>query len=569
MWTGPGSDGARWRNPGDREQCRSVEIPKFASHLPEGAFLDWAFALTSGRVNFSKTAGAETVRQLWSQLDEASAVRAASRAEDPELLDWIAAHSEDRPGVRGALLSNPVTWFSTVQDLLVARRENRDRELLERSRSTRDLGELVVRGLLQAEHPRQAVQWMAGYAAEIPGEQALTLALHATEEQYQPEFLAELLRTDPSHARFDLGKVATLMYELGPHLIRDGMWRLLGAHVIARATPQETDDLLVTSGSTAFRGELLTAGTITLEHATRGLDETQVRTLLKRLPPERTLTLEEVTLVAEVGLTAEEWHERRFEPDAAAWAADNPIESLSAGAAWFTNSDPLLVRVLRRNTMSHRFASKHLWRLARLWGRLSNRTRVSIVATFGTAELAALGAGEIRAWIIAQGQIETVEALQLSKTEARALIERVERTLEPRLAWLAAKSAERPRDRIRMAEIGLREDPGWQRLKEWLRSSSSNEIVRLWHLAEPRTRDDISGLLVGLLQRSTDDIAWVDKLLPELRTDWQNAPNILQEHAGRWLSDNVASEEGRIAVWGLYAEWQGTLEELLLAADTL
>lgn len=546
-----------------------METPRFANHLPEGEFLDWAFRETAGRANFSKTAGAEVVKELWETLDDLSAARAAARSEDPELLDWIARHSELRSGVRTAVLSNPTTALQTVVTMLSAKQESRDREILERSRSGRDLGELTTRGLLQAEHPRQAIGWMAGYAAEIEGEAGLLGTLRRVEEQHHPEFVAQLLRTDPAHAKFPLPAVAAVLTELPAQVVGDGMWRLLGQHLAARGTDEVLDNVLALTGSVALRAELLARNVIGAGRATKGLGEAEIRSVIKRLPAERLLTIEDLDVLKDVPLTAAEWHEKRFEPEAAAWATTNGSEPLAAAAVWFVSSDPLLVRTLRRNTASHAFAGRHIWRLGRLWPRLSNRTRELIVGELSGPELNGINIAEIRSWVITHAVLEKVETLQLTKPETKVLVERVERTLEPALAWLAAKAAERPRDRIRMAEIGLREDPGGQKLREWLRSAGANEIVRLWHLAEPSVRDDMSTILVGMLGRNCDDTAWVEKLLPELRTDWQNAPHLLQEHAGKWLSDHITGEQGRTIVWGLYNEWQGTLEELVATAKEL
>lgn len=546
-----------------------METPKFANHLPEGAFLDWAYRITGGRANFSKTADASVVRELWDSLDDTSAARATARTEDPLLLDWVAGNINGRNGVRSALLGNPSTSLATVIDALEHTREPRDREILEKTRTTRDLGELVTRGLLEAGHPRQGAEWVAAYVANQTGTSALQRALDAIEEQHHLLFLSELLRTEPGEAHFDIGAVTATLLEIPAHATGDGVWRLLAEHVAVRGTGEEQAAAADIAAPVSFKAELFKHHAITATKALEGLRPKDAALLIKRIPAERKIDEEELRALAAVELDANDWHERRYTAEAAAWAVANGTEELAAGAGWFVESDPLLVRLLRRNTKSHAFAHQHLWRLGRLWPRLSNKTRNLVVEAMDSNALAAVNVAEIRHWIVSKGPAQAAGQLQLGKAETKLLVERIEQTLEPDLAWLAARVAERPRDRVRMAEIGLRGRPDRTLLREWVKSSSSGEIVRLWYLAKEEVRIDFSDILVATLQRNCDDTSWIEKILPELRTEWQNAPHILQEHAGRWLSENVDGEKGRLLAWSLYPEWSGTLEELANACREL
>jgi len=546
-----------------------METPKFANHLPEGDFLDWAFRITQGKENFAKTAGESVVRELWDYLDDASAARATARTEDPALLEWVALNTHGRSGIRTALLSNPSATLETIVIVLEETREPRDREILEKSRSTRDLGELLTRGLLEAGHPRQGAEWVAAHVAEQAGTDTLQRALDTIEEQHHALFLSELLRTDPLSAVFDLQAAGSALRELPPQVSGDGTWRLLAEHMAARGSEADKRALIGSGAPVAFTAELFKRHAIDAQTALEGLTPKDAAFLVKRLPAERKLDEDELRVFAHVELDSSDWHDRRYTAEAAAWAVENGSEDLAAGAGWFVESDPLLVRLLRRNTKSHAFAHHHLWRLGRLWPRLSNKTRSLVVAAMDPNTLGTINVAEIRHWIVSKGPVEVAAHLQLGKNETKLLVERVEQSLDADLAWLAARAAERPRDRVRMAEIGLRGKPDRSLLREWVKASSSGEIVRLWYLVTEEIRDDFSAILVATLQRHADDTAWVEKILPELRTAWQHAPHVLQEHAGRWLSENVTGEKGRLVAWSLYPEWTGTLEELANACREL
>jgi hypothetical protein len=204
-----------------------------------------------------------------------------------------------------------------------------------------------------------------------------------------------------------------------------------------------------------------------------------------------------------------------------------------------------------------------------VWGRLSNRVRAELVNELEADTLASLLPGPVREWIVSSGEAEVVSVLHLDRTELRTLLDRVERSGEAALAWVAAHKSERPRDRVRMAEIGLTGEH-WQReTRKWLRAAGAGEIVKLWNVAPADRRGDLGRVLVSCI-RGGDDSTWLEKLVGELAIPWQESGAAVQETAAAWLAANFdGTEDEWSIVWNLYGEWSGTLTDLLETAALL
>jgi hypothetical protein len=546
-----------------------MELPRFAGHLPEGRFLDWAFSETGGKLRGERAPSADAVQALWETLDDTAAAHVTLRTEDADLLAWIAGRSAGREAVRQAVLENPATALGTVEAVLrESRPGERAHRTLAKSRSQRDLGHLLARGLINADHPREAVSWLGAHGA-LAGGDALTEAFTVTDENHWALLAVEVLRAEPTAAVFDPSELLDKMRELPRQTVSETMWRSLGGHLAARGT-ENTNRGALHDAHPALRAELVNLGAVTLVDALHGASTEGQNALMRRISARRRLGLDETRAVATVLLTASEWHDLSFEPAAASWAITDGPDALAAGAGWQTENDALLVRLLRRRPEAHEFARHHLRRLAKIWPRLSQRTKHQISTTFDLPTLRLASTGPIREWLITNGSADLLRALQdgFNKTEIKKLVERAERTLDPDIAWVAAWTAERPRDRVRMVEIGLRHDEAARRIGEWVRTASPAEIGRIWHLAEEPMREPLSKALVALL-RSSEETGWIEKVLPELVTDWQNAPVALQEHAALWLSQNAEDPETWPALWSLYLGWSGTLEDLLRAGRNL
>lgn len=546
-----------------------MELPRFAGHLPEGGFLDWAFSATGGKLRGERAPSAGVVQALWETLDDNAAAHVALRTEDQDLLSWIAERSAGRETVCQAILDNPATALTTVEKVLLESQPGeRAYRTLAKSRSQRDLGHLFARGLINAGHPREAVSWLGAYGA-LAGGGALTEAFAVTDENHWALLAVEVLRVEPGVAVFDPSELLEKMRELPSQTVSETMWRSLGGHLVARGTGDAHLGALK-GAHPALRAELVNLDAVALVEALHGASPEEQAALLRRISTQRRLGPDETRAVASVALTATEWHDLAFEPAAASWAITDGPGALAAGAGWQTENDALLVRLLRRRPEAHAFSRHHLRRLAKIWPRLSQRTKQQISATFDLPTLRLASTGPIREWLIANGAADLLRALQdgFTKTENKKIVERAERTLDPDIAWVGAWTAERPRDRVRMVEIGLRHDEAARRIGEWIRTASPTEIGRIWHLAEEPMREPLSKALVALL-RSSEETGWIEKVLPELVTDWQNAPKALQEHAALWLSQNAGDPETWPALWSLYQGWNGTLEDLLRAARSL
>jgi len=556
-----------------------MSIPRFAQYLPSGKLLDWAYTHIRRDETFDNTPGLEALKTLWDDLTDDNVAQIAAKSENPEVLDWIVAHGRRHQGVRAALLRNPSLPFTSLLSLLERGMTAADREAIGRARGVGDLSALLLEGYSVATSPKQAATWLGAGLAGDPRPGALTCAIRMIEEEHLPTLLGELLRADVATSSFPLEPVLTALEENPADAITENIWHQLGGHLAGRGTGRQHRRALRITNSPALRAPLLETGAITIEQAYIHLTGARRVAVLRQLTPERLITADEIPHVAALydGLagdpsgtsTLEALHGLRYTPEAIAWALEHADERVAGALAWHAESDAALIRALRRNRESHRWAAGHIWRAGRIWGRLAQRTRHQIIGTLDGMALSNLAPGPIRTWILEQGPTQAVGALTLRKTELRTLMDRAERANDGDLAWMAAHNAERPRDRIRMAEIGLT-SPRWpQEMRRWLRAASSGEIIKLWQSTDETRRGDMGALLVANI-RSSDDHSWVDRIVGEIRLDWQSAPTSFQEAAALWLAGRVGDkEETWSALWALYPEWSGTLPELLEAAETL
>lgn len=556
-----------------------MDAPRFAAHLPSGKFLDWAWTRNPGRRNqFGATPGIEAVTSSWDELDDAEVARLAGASEDTQVLEWIAAHGLRRSGVRAAILRNPALPYAALREIVERGTNAAEREGIANTRSAQDLCDLLVAGHRMSTNPRQIIGWLvSGIVAEGSHQRILDEVGDLLAGEHLPTLVTEILRTEPGESGFPLETLLTLIEtEVGPAL-QENSWRSLGQHLAARGTVRQVRRSLQLTNSTALRSALVNARRITLTQAFARMDTDHRATILRQLSPERPLTELEAPLVAAVAAEMGDetkaaralLHGLHYEPGAVTWLLANTAPAVAGTVVWHADSDPVLISVLRRNPASHHYAAAHIWRAGRVWERLSTRTRTSIVSGFDALTLSNLAPGPIREWIVNSGPIGAVSGLTLRKTEQRTLMDRVERERDAELAWVGARIAERPRDRVRMAEIGLGSERWEQGVRQWLRGATSGEITKLWSVTEPAKRGPLGALLVANL-RGSDETSWLDRVTPELRIEWQQAPQPVQEAAAHWIANRCGNDpEVWNVIWSLYPEWTGTLPELLEAATNV
>jgi len=560
------------------ERSADVEIPRFAAHLPAGKFLDWAWVQNPTKRNqFGATPGIDAVRQVWDELDDTDIARVAAASSDPAVLDWVSEHGMRRSGVRAALLRNPALPYQTLLRVIERGTNAAEREGIAGARTPEELCRLLLDGNPMSSNPRQIVAWMvAGLTAGTAEERLLSDAKAFLADEHIPGLVAEILRTPAEETVFPLEGLVTLVEEFAPSL-QENSWKSLGQHLSARGTLKQVKRIMGVTDSAALRASLANTGKITLQQAFARVSNDHRAAILRQLSTERSVTADEAPLVSdladEIGPATKAartlLHGLKYTNTAVNWLLENADPHTAGTVAWHGDSDPVLLAVLRRNPSSHTFAGAHIWRTGRVWARLSGRTKTAIVSTFDAVVLSNLAPGPIREWIIAHGPVQAVNGLTLRKTEQRTLLDRVERERDPALAWVAARVAERPRDRVRMAEIGMN-DTNWEHpMRTWLRGASSGEITRLWASVGNGQRNRLGELLVAGL-RGSDETSWLDRIVTELRIDWQHAPTAVQEAAAHWLANRCNNDpETRHFVWTLYPEWNGTLPELLEAATNI
>jgi len=549
-----------------------MDQPRFAQHLPAGSFLDWMFgrAVESGERPQTRAAPSLAIAvKYWNVVDDTTAAHIAGTSTETSLLEWIAQNGAERSGVRRALLGNIALPFAVLCTLLETGTTPAENDAVRTSRTHAELGALYLRGHRLDSAERLVSQFLAAHVAELDTPDAVSASVAHLGLEHHATFLNHLLQHSPATGRFDLDAVLDVFEGCAPSLVATTTWRSLGEHLVVRGTRKQIRRALALTTATSLRTPLATSRVVPLSAVLSGLSAATVEQLLPQLPAEHRLDTEEISFIAGLGIDAQVLHDLPCTSEAANWAATHAAESVAGALVWQSDSDPTLVAVLRHNAHSHRWAIHHIWRIGRVWHRLSLRVRNTVVAGFDGVALSNLAPGPVRDWIVAAGPSGAVAGLTLRRTETRTLIDRVERTRDPDLAWLAAKVADRPRDRVRMAEIGM-SSPEWRNeLRTWLRSAQAGEIVRLWPTVPETRRVDTSTLLVAGM-RGGDDTSWIDRLVDEISVDWQHSPVVFQEAAALWLARNTPDNpEAWSSIWSLYGEWTGTLPDLVKAAREL
>lgn len=549
-----------------------MEQPRFAQQLPSGPFLDWTFgrAVDSGSRPRSRVApSADIAISYWDVIEDATAIDIAGSSTEVELLEWIAAHATSRSGIRCALLHNSSLPFAVLRQLLEAGSTPAEVDAIVATRSNSELGDLLLGGYELPASDQQTTLWLSAFVARsaAPDVHSQAVARLAAEHHYL--FVANLVRHSDDDAVFSIDAVLTTIEGCVPQSIAPNTWRNLGEHLTKRGTMRQIKRALQLTTSASLRTPLLVARRAPIATIMARLASHDLNQLLTQLPTERLLEIDEIEYVTGIALEATTLHELNCTPAAATWAASNANEVAAGALVWRSDSDSVLIQVLRRNKTSHRWAVAHIWRIGRVWHRLSNQVKHDLIATLDAVSLSALAPGPVREWLITSGPASCVSGLVLRRTELRALIDRVEKTRDADMAWLAARAAERPRDRVRMAEIGMGASSWREELRRWLRSGQAGEITRLWATIPELQRIEVSALLVAGL-RSGDDTSWLDRLVAELSLDWQHCPVVVQEAAAQWLANHVpANPDVWLGVWSLYAEWSGTLPDLVSVARSV
>lgn len=548
-----------------------MTFPQFSPHLPAGPLLDWVFSkqgASGDHTQYTSPIGFETVKATWDRLDDVTIIQVINGSVDGDLLEWVAQTGNKRNGVRNAVLRNSATPLNVVRHLLMEEITPGDRDAVAASRTETDLCTLLLERFDIATSAQQAATWIGQGLRQQQNSKTCRDAIQLTEESMRPLLLAAMLKGDPAKCTFPLATAVDAIESLPEGSISEDVWRRLAAHVALHEKDMGLQVLGMTK-STLLRVGLLVEKTVTFEQAFHKLDLLSQVTVLHQLPETRVITVDEMHYLNQLNLDTNTYHGLHCTPEAALWGAQEGIPAMAGAVVWQTKSDQQLVTVLRNIPDSYRWVTAHLWRLAEVWPRLSNRVRTKVTTQLDAIALCNLVDGPIRDWIVESGPVETIAGLTLRRHDIKKLIERAEHADMPEIAWLAAHNAERPRERANMAALGMKSEHWEKELRRWLRAAQTGEIVRLWNLTDETQKEQVGQILVDSIHPSSE-ASWVDRLLEEISIDWQSAPTPVQEAVALWLAGHVREN---VEMWEticiLYPEWVGTLPGLVHAATKI
>lgn len=562
-----------------------TSVPKFAAGLPAGPGLDWAVRqriTTRVRLELNAAPSPQLVRELWDDIGDHDAATIVEVTDNADTLGWIAERCDGRDLLRRALLRNRHLPYQHLARLLIGTVSDADCSSVIRARSSEELTRLLleVRGFRSSadlhQSERRVAHLLGAGAAASAEPETLTRAAATIAVERIGDLLRGALSVEPDKQQVDTNELLKLTEAHTEILQADPashtLWHGIAARVAEAGSDADVNRLVDLGSDPVVRAVLLAHRRLDVAQATAGVSGPVVVGILIQASEVRQFDREDAAELLTVGLTAETVHRLNFEPDAAAWLSEHGDPDVAGAAVWQVASDLRLARALATNAGSRRWAGYHLWRLGRIWDRLSARTRHGVINALPPTYLLEITSGNVREWLISDGPSSAVLPLTLRRNEIRILIERVRVGSDAPLAWKAANAAERPRDRVASAAAAMAASrPGEElsrdaQLQNWARRSSSGEIVSLWNQLAMTARPAAGRALVAQL-RGGDEGSWVGRIIGELTLRWQHTPDEVQEAAALWLARSIRDETTTWeAVWALYPEWEGTLVELLTAA---
>ena len=558
-----------------------VNAPKFAKHLPAGKGLDAVFlksVRSQSRLSITAAPSHDLIVEHWGSLGQADRSVLVGVATDENTLRYMANNTDNSIDVGLGLIRNRKLPAECVTLLLDVLPLNAVVPSLYKHRTSKELAIICAnnpRIFKKANHTqiegddltemRGTFYEKCGHGAGDLDDSALLAKLvDSIPSEYRGNLLQGLLESDCVYDNIETRYICDTMLSDGEDFYSPKLWGLCGKIAGSRGYANKCVDLLEKIKSPDMRAAMFAEG-VPLVHLLRGLDLVFKNSVLvaiahkQRADECRVLNLQDTRSSSQPGLAGTH-HSLKHDQEAVNWLVANADSATVGATIWQSSSDHLIATVLRSNTDSHLWASKHIWKLNAVWPKLGVKHKKQIAETL--TDLHGLAVGSVRDWIVDEGSDTLVRALTLKKSEIKKLTTRLEDNKDTSVAWIVAMHAERPKERVNAAITGMRND-GWAvYLPSWLNSAGSGDIVKLWQAVSLESRIQVSGHLIASL-RKNEDTLWVHRIVGEITTQWSKAPEQLQEAAALWLNKELGeTNETWDTVLSLYGEWCGTLEDL-------
>lgn len=558
-----------------------VSAPKFAKHLPAGKGLDAVFLKSiraQSRLSITAAPSHDLIVEHWGSLGEADRGVLVGVATDENTLRYMADNTENSVDIGLGLIKNRKLPAECVTLLLDVLPMNVVVPALYKHRTSKELAFICAnnpRIFQKANHTRSEsddLTEMRGTfyekcgqgVGELDDSALLVQLVDSVPGEYRGNLLQGLLESNCAYENIETGYVCDTMLSDGEDFYSPKLWGLCGTMVGARGYANKCVDLLEKVKSSEMRAAMFTEG-VPLVHLLRGLDLVFQSSVLvaiahkQRVEECRVLNLQDTRASSQPGLAGAH-HSLKHDQEAVNWLVAHADSATVGATIWQSSSDHLIATVLRSNTDSHLWASKHIWKLNAVWPKLGVKHKKQIAEAL--TDLHSLAIGSVRDWIVDEGSDTLVKALTLKKSEIKKLTIRLEDSEDTGLAWIVAMHAERPKERVNAAIMGMGSDLWPTHLPSWLNSAGSGDIVKLWQAIDLDLKIQVSGPLIASL-RKNEDTLWVHRIVSEITTQWSKAPEQLQEAAAHWLNKELGeNNETWDTVLSLYGEWCGTLEDL-------
>lgn len=558
-----------------------MSAPKFAKHLPAGKGLDAVFLKSiraQSRLNITAAPSHDLIVEHWDSLGEADRGVLVGVATDENTLRYMSDHTDNSVDVGLGLIKNrklPVECITLLLDILPM---NVVIPALYKHRTSKELAFICAnnpRIFKKANHTQTNSDDLAEMrgtfyekcgqgAGDLDDSDLLVKLLDNIPFEYRGNLIQGLLESGCVYENIETGYVSDTMLSDGEECYSPKLWGLCGTMIGRRGYANKCVDLLEKVRSPELRAAMFAEG-VPLVHLLRGLDLVFQSSVLvaiahkQRVGECRVLNLHDTRASSHPKLAGAH-HSLKHDQEAVNWLVAHADSATVGATIWQSSSDHLIATVLRSNTDSHLWASKHIWKLNAVWPKLGVKHKKQIAETL--TDLHSLAVGTVRDWIIEEGSPMLVRALVLKKSEIKKLTTRLENSEDTSLAWVVAMHAERPKERISAAIVGMRNDEWSTYLPSWLNSAGSGDIVKLWQSLGYELKIQASEHLIASL-RKNEDTLWVHRIISEITTQWSKAPEQLQEAAAHWLSKELGeNNETWDTVLSLYGEWCGTLEDL-------
>ena len=561
-----------------------MDTPKFARYLPSGRGLDRVFVTSvqgGNRLKLKAAPSHELIVEHWGSLDETDRITLASVVTDLASLTYICENVERRANVCVELLKNrklpveciplllPHVPVQAVPSLLYTYRTSID---LARICSANPLVFVGVSGEQIEGVNKTFYEKLGNGVGDADDTELFTNLIGLVHADYRESFMKGLLENkECAYNNLDVQIVNDVMLADGEDFYGARIWGTCGKIAGFYGNASRCVNLLDKVKSPSMRANMFVGG-VPLVRLLHGLDRTFKTSVLKQIALLQAggecghLNLQD-TRAALLSNDPDTLHSLKYEQDALDWLIANATSQIVGAIIWQSTSDTLIATVLRSNHESHAWASKHIWKLNTIWPKLGVKHKSQITETL--TDLHSLPTGNVREWIIEEGDAKVVQALHLKKSELKKLVSRLEDQNYIEISWIVAIHAERPKDRVSAAVRGM-ETPDWAvRLPDWLNSTGSGEVLKFWNSISSETKIKVSPHLIAAI-RVNEDTAWVSRIVHEITTQWNKAPEHLQEAAAAWI-DNASC--GSQTTWdtltSLYSEWDGTLEDLIKVSEEL